>query len=60
MPMLKKNCSSCHRETWHNPSGKKDGTQPRCTFCGHPVSTNIAKREQQEHVRKAQALKPIR
>ncbi len=54
--MLKKFCSSCAQETWHNPSGKKDGS-PRCVYCGTPVSTNIAKRELQEFIKRKQIAK---
>lgn len=56
--MVKKFCSSCFRETWHNPMGKagtkdgKDSRGLRCSFCGHPVSTNPGKRESQEQIRK--------
>jgi DNA-directed RNA polymerase subunit RPC12/RpoP len=58
--MIKKHCSSCNRNTWHNPLAKKKDEEQkyRCTFCGAPVSTNMAKRDYQEALRKKQALKP--
>lgn len=52
--MVHKYCVSCQREAWHNP--KKDGV--RCTFCGFPITTNPAKREHQEEIRKRQSVKP--
>lgn len=55
--MIKKWCSSCHREAWHNPRAK-DGV--RCTFCGDPVSSNPAKREYQDLLRRQQSAKPVR
>lgn len=57
MGMIKKWCASCHREAWHNPSGKKDG-RPRCTFCGDPVPTG-PKREANEELRRKQSAKPV-
>lgn len=51
--MIKKWCSSCHRETWHNP--RKSSGSYRCTFCGDPVSTNPARKDQQEFVRRKQS-----
>jgi hypothetical protein len=57
--MEKKYCNSCRRISWHNPSGKKDGS-PRCTFCGSPVTTNPGKREYWETIRKHQSAKPVR
>jgi ribosomal protein L37E len=52
--MEKKHCASCQRVAWHNP--KKDGL--RCTFCGFPITSNPAKREWQEELRKRQSVKP--
>ncbi len=52
--MIKKFCSNCDQETWHNQSGKKDGPD-RCTFCGYPVKTNVdGKRAYQTDLMKRQ------
>lgn len=56
MSMIKKFCSSCLRNTWHNPKPKGE---LRCTFCGFPVSSNPAKRDPQETIRRKQAALPI-
>lgn len=56
--MTKKHCTSCGRIVWHNAM-KKVG-EYRCTFCGSPCSTNPAKREHQEAIRKKQAAQPMR
>jgi hypothetical protein len=53
--MIRKHCTSCGEDRKHNEM-KKPG-ESRCTFCGHPVSTNAAKRDQQETVRKHQVAK---
>jgi len=52
----KKFCSSCGQNTLHNESGKKDAP-PRCTYCGSPVTTNPAKREHFESLRRKQVAK---
>lgn len=53
--MIRKFCNSCGHDHWHNEM--KELGKARCTYCGHPVSTNIAKRDQQEKVRQVQVNK---
>lgn len=54
--MEKKFCVTCSQQTWHNPSGKKDGT-PRCTYCGAPVTSNPGKREHWDGIKRKQVAK---
>jgi uncharacterized Zn finger protein (UPF0148 family) len=54
--MIQKHCSTCGQHTWHNLSGKKDGS-PRCTYCGAPVTSNPAKREHQQGIIRQQIAK---
>ena len=48
--MIKKLCTYCGNVCWHNEM-KKSG-EYRCTQCGTPPSTNPAKREYQETLRR--------
>ena len=52
----RKHCNSCSKDTIHNERGKKD-EPARCTYCGSPVTTNPAKREYWELIRKQQVAK---
>ena len=54
--MIKKFCTSCGQDTWHNPQGAKAKGSFRCTYCGSPVSTG-PKRETNEALRVKQVKK---
>ncbi len=59
MSMTFKRCAYCFKEAWHNAlAGKeKEEKRWRCTYCGHPPTSNPFKREHQEKLRDRQATK---
>ena len=58
MAMIMKQCSSCEQYKWHNYAAKDKNY--RCTYCGHPVTSSPAKRDQQETLRRKQVQKVAR
>lgn len=58
MSMIYKFCTSCYREAWHN--ARKAVGSYRCCHCGHPISTNMARREREEFIRKRLSALPVK